>query len=122
MYSPHKRRESERESSTSYFSTFSPRSRNNSTLAPGNDSGSPLTRSSPLSATNGTPRDGTSNQHPLALELQSLRSSLGKFQHVAHKTSMQLQGKALEVVMVQEEAGRLRDENKVLKKEIEILR
>jgi hypothetical protein len=35
---------------------------------------------------------------------------------------MQLQGKALEVVMVQEEAGRLRDENKVLKEEIEVSR
>jgi hypothetical protein len=35
---------------------------------------------------------------------------------------MQLQGKALEVVMVQEEVGRLRGENKVLKEEVEVLR
>lgn len=35
---------------------------------------------------------------------------------------MQLQGKALEVVLVQEEAGRLRDENRVLREEVEALR
>lgn len=122
MYSPHKRRESERESSTSYFSAFSPRSRNGSTLGIGTDAGSPLTRSSPLSAFDGTSRDPTANQHPLALELQSLRTSLGKFQHVAHKTSMQLQGKAMEVVMAQDEAGRLREENRLLKEELEVLR
>lgn len=71
---------------------------------------------------NGNLRDIPTNQHPLAQELHSLRSSLGKFQHVAHKTSMQLQGKALEVVLVQEEAGRLREENMVLREEVQALR
>lgn len=106
----------------SYFSTISPRSRNGSTLGIGHDSGSPLARSSPLPLIDGPTRDTTTNQHPLAHELQSLRASLAKFQHVAHKTSMQLQGKAMEVVMVQDEAGRLRDENKVLKEELDVLR
>ncbi|KAJ9110130.1 hypothetical protein QFC19_001801 [Naganishia cerealis] len=82
------------------------------------DTSSPLSRFSSLPPQSGTPQ----SQHPLALELHSLRSSLAKFQHVAHKTSMQLQGKAMEVVMAQDEAGRLRDENRVLKEEVEVLR
>ncbi|KAJ9103073.1 hypothetical protein QFC21_002495 [Naganishia friedmannii] len=113
---PPRRRESD-QPSTSYFSAFSPISRK-AISVPAIDTSSPLSRFSSLPPLSGTPQ----SQHPLVLELHSLRASLGKFQHVAHKTSMQLQGKAMEVVMAQDEVGRLRVENKVLKEEVEVLR
>jgi hypothetical protein len=60
--------------------------------------------------------------HPLSLELHSMRTSLSKFQHVAHHASMQLQGKVMEVTLGRERESRLESLVKLLETELESLR
>lgn len=60
--------------------------------------------------------------HPLLLELNSLRTSLKKFQHVAHSSSMQLQGKVMELMLMSEEKERAKKESEILRQEVEVLR
>lgn len=61
------------------------------------------------------------DDHPLLLELASLRTSLRKFQHVSHSSSMQLQSKMMESLLVNEQAERLKRELEAAKTELEAL-
>jgi len=69
------------------------------------------------SLTNDTERD-----HPLLLELSSLRTSLKKFQNVSHASSMQLQSKMMESLLVNEERDRFKRELEAARNELESLR
>lgn len=60
--------------------------------------------------------------HPLLLELSTLRSSLRKFQHVAHSSSMQLQSKVMELMLANEERDRVKRESQMLRDEVEAYR
>jgi hypothetical protein len=60
--------------------------------------------------------------HPLLLELSSLRTSLKKFQHVSHASSMQLQSKMMESLLVNEERDRFKRELDAARNELESLR
>jgi hypothetical protein len=62
------------------------------------------------------------HDHPLLLELSSLRASLQKFQHVSHASSMQLQSKMMESLLVNEERDRFKRELEAAKTELEALR
>ncbi|KDR69196.1 hypothetical protein GALMADRAFT_128644, partial [Galerina marginata CBS 339.88] len=64
------------------------------------------------------PRD----PHPLALELQSLRASVARFQDEAHTASLKLQHHALASARTHERAGVLERENEVLRGEVRVLR
>lgn len=60
--------------------------------------------------------------HPLSLELSSLRTALLHYQTAAHQSSIQLQGRSLELSLLKDQDKALRDENEVLKREVEVLR
>jgi len=71
------------------------------------------------------PAKSNSNEdhdHPLLLELSSLRTSLRKFQHVSHSSSMQLQSKMMESLLCQDENVRLKRELEAAKSELDGLR
>ncbi|PFH48497.1 hypothetical protein AMATHDRAFT_149762 [Amanita thiersii Skay4041] len=62
------------------------------------------------------------DDHPLALELASLRSTLARFQDEAHTTSIKLQRHSLDAARAHDRLGQLERENEVLRKEVAILR
>ncbi|KAI8982819.1 hypothetical protein BD414DRAFT_463805 [Trametes punicea] len=62
------------------------------------------------------------NDHPLALELASLRSAVSRYQHEAHATSLKLQRHSLEAFQAVEHARALERENARLKEEVAVLR
>lgn len=66
--------------------------------------------------------DDTERDHPLLLELSSLRTSLKKFQHVSHASSMQLQSKMMESLLVNEERDKFKRELDAARNELESLR
>ena len=60
--------------------------------------------------------------HPLLSELASLRTSLRKFQHSSHASSMQLQSKIMESMLIKEEKERIQREVEALKLELQSYR
>ncbi|KAJ8480866.1 hypothetical protein ONZ51_g6372 [Trametes cubensis] len=62
------------------------------------------------------------DDHPLALELASLRSAVARYQHEAHATSLKLQRHSLEASQAIEHARALERENARLKEEVTVLR
>ncbi|KZT09677.1 uncharacterized protein LAESUDRAFT_741912 [Laetiporus sulphureus 93-53] len=62
------------------------------------------------------------NDHPLALELESLCSAVSRYQHEAHATSLRLQRHSVETSHVIERAHILEKENTQLKEELAVLR
>lgn len=68
------------------------------------------------------PSSNEDQDHPLLLELASLRSSLRKFQHVSHSSSMQLQSKMMESLLCQDENTRLKRELEAVRAELDALR
>ncbi|CAA7271156.1 unnamed protein product [Cyclocybe aegerita] len=63
-----------------------------------------------------------SDEHPLALELKSLRASLVRFQEEAHASALKLQRHSLDVSQVQQRAVQIERENEVLRSELQVLR
>ncbi|EIW60406.1 uncharacterized protein TRAVEDRAFT_119887 [Trametes versicolor FP-101664 SS1] len=62
------------------------------------------------------------DDHPLALELSSLRAAVSRYQHEAHATSLKLQRHSLEASQAIEHARALERENARLKEEAAVLR
>lgn len=62
------------------------------------------------------------SDHPLTLELASLRTSLARFQSLAHTASMRLQGKTMECTLAAESERRAMERCKWLEAEVEVLR
>ncbi|KAI0636522.1 hypothetical protein C8Q77DRAFT_1049756 [Trametes polyzona] len=62
------------------------------------------------------------DDHPLALELASLRAAVSRYQHEAHATSLKLQRHSLEASQAVDHARALERENARLKEEVAILR
>ncbi|RDX46906.1 hypothetical protein OH76DRAFT_1442525 [Lentinus brumalis] len=60
--------------------------------------------------------------HPLALELASLRAAVARYQHETHATSLKLQRHSLEASQALDHARALERENTRLKEEIAVLR
>ncbi|KAL7411476.1 hypothetical protein BDY24DRAFT_131842 [Mrakia frigida] len=60
--------------------------------------------------------------HPLALELASLRGAVSKYQHASHQSGIQLQGSRLEYTLLAEKVKGLETENFRLQTEVEVLR
>jgi hypothetical protein len=60
--------------------------------------------------------------HPLSLELSSLRTALAHYQAAAHQSAIQLQGLSLELSLLKDADKALKDENDVLKREVQVLR
>ncbi|KAI0957902.1 hypothetical protein AcW1_006144 [Taiwanofungus camphoratus] len=63
-----------------------------------------------------------SDDHPLALELVSLRTAVARYQHEAHAASVKLQRHSLETTHALERAHVLERENAHLKEEVAVLR
>lgn len=63
-----------------------------------------------------------SDNHPLALELTSLRNTIARFQDEAHTTSIKLQRHSLDAASAHDRLSLLERENDVLRKEIAVLR
>ncbi|KAH9950225.1 hypothetical protein B0H21DRAFT_803077 [Amylocystis lapponica] len=63
-----------------------------------------------------------SDDHPIALELASLRAAVARYQHEAHATSVKLQRHSLETSDALEHAHVLERENALLKDEAAVLR
>ncbi|KIL67135.1 hypothetical protein M378DRAFT_329900 [Amanita muscaria Koide BX008] len=63
-----------------------------------------------------------SDNHPLALELASLRNTIARFQDEAHTTSIKLQRHSLDSASAHDRLSLLERENDVLRKEIAVLR
>ncbi|KAJ3516158.1 hypothetical protein NLJ89_g1294 [Agrocybe chaxingu] len=61
-------------------------------------------------------------EHPLALELKSLRAAVGRFQEEAHASALKLQRHSLDVSKVQQRAVQLERESEVLRSELHVLR
>ncbi|PPQ82812.1 hypothetical protein CVT25_009190 [Psilocybe cyanescens] len=61
-------------------------------------------------------------EHPLSLELQSLKASVARFQDEAHASAVKLQRHSLDAVRTHERAVHLERENDMLKAELAILR
>ncbi|OBZ65721.1 hypothetical protein A0H81_14230 [Grifola frondosa] len=62
------------------------------------------------------------DDHPLALELVSLRAAVARYQHEAHATSVKLQRHSLETSYALEHAQTLERENSRLQEEVAVLR
>ncbi|KAF8886068.1 hypothetical protein CPB84DRAFT_1787910 [Gymnopilus junonius] len=62
------------------------------------------------------------DEHPLLLELQSLRASVAQFQEEAHSSAVKLQRHSLDVARSHERAVHLERENDVLRSELALLR
>ncbi|KAI0723788.1 hypothetical protein C8T65DRAFT_564206 [Cerioporus squamosus] len=62
------------------------------------------------------------DDHPLALELASLRAAVARYQHEAHATSLKLQRHSLEASQAVDHARALERQNTRLKEEIAVLR
>ncbi|KAI0293560.1 hypothetical protein BC826DRAFT_1014818 [Russula brevipes] len=62
------------------------------------------------------------DDHPLALELSSLRSAVARFQHEAHTSALKLQRHSLEAAMAIERAQALEHENTAARAELVALR
>ncbi|KAI5985419.1 hypothetical protein EDC04DRAFT_2828906 [Pisolithus marmoratus] len=63
-----------------------------------------------------------SEDHPLVLELTSLRQTAARFQHEAHAAAVRLQRQTLETTRAREYASALEQENGILRKEAAFLR
>ncbi|KAI0672763.1 hypothetical protein C8Q78DRAFT_1186771 [Trametes maxima] len=68
------------------------------------------------------PTVAVSDDHPLALELTSLRAAVARYQHEAHATSLKLQRHSLEASQALDHARALERENARLKQEVVVLR
>ncbi len=66
--------------------------------------------------------DGTGGQHPLLIQLESLQTSLTKFQHEAHTSSLKLQHHSLSTSRALDRVQVLEHENGVLNDELAVLR
>ncbi|TBU35524.1 hypothetical protein BD311DRAFT_679828 [Dichomitus squalens] len=62
------------------------------------------------------------DDHPLALELSSLRAAVSRYQHEAHSASLKLQRHSLETLQALDHARALERENARLKEEVAVLR
>ncbi|KAF9819807.1 hypothetical protein IEO21_01898 [Rhodonia placenta] len=62
------------------------------------------------------------DDHPLALELASLRNAIARYQHEAHATSVKLQRHSLDTSYALERTHALESENSLLKAELAVLR
>ncbi|KAI0035051.1 hypothetical protein K488DRAFT_36646, partial [Vararia minispora EC-137] len=62
------------------------------------------------------------DDHPLALELTSLRVAVARFQHEAHSSALKLQRHSLESALAVERAHALERENTAIREELTILR
>ncbi|KAH9958343.1 hypothetical protein BC827DRAFT_612750 [Russula dissimulans] len=62
------------------------------------------------------------DDHPLALELSSLRTAVARFQHEAHTSALKLQRHSLEAAMAIERAQALEHENAAARAELATLR
>ncbi|KAG6332562.1 hypothetical protein ID866_6528 [Astraeus odoratus] len=62
------------------------------------------------------------DEHPLVLELTSLRQTAARFQHEAHAAAVRLQRQALEAARAHEHAAALDNENARLREEVAFLR
>ncbi|KAI0780468.1 hypothetical protein BD413DRAFT_463703 [Trametes elegans] len=62
------------------------------------------------------------DDHPLAIELVSLRTAVSRYQHEAHATSLKLQRHSLEASQALDHARALERENAWLKEEVAVLR
>ncbi|KZV72955.1 hypothetical protein PENSPDRAFT_564190, partial [Peniophora sp. CONT] len=62
------------------------------------------------------------DDHPLALELSSLRQAVHRFQHEAHSSALKLQRHSLESTLALERAHALERENAQIREELAVLR
>ncbi|KAI0247917.1 hypothetical protein BJV78DRAFT_1285140 [Lactifluus subvellereus] len=62
------------------------------------------------------------DDHPLALELSSLRTTVARFQHEAHTSALKLQRHSLEAALAIERAQALEHENAAAHEELAVLR
>ncbi|KAK7693863.1 hypothetical protein QCA50_003436 [Cerrena zonata] len=69
-----------------------------------------------------TPELNVGDDHPLHLELQSLRGAVARYQHEAHATSVKLQRHSLDTSHALERTHALETENAKLREELETLR